>query len=222
MSDNVSNGVDVSELAGRARTLKRGVIAARDVLVRASISHYLAHSGAVRIETQAASAAELLRATVAQTPDFIVACLPLAGPAPDALVEQMRQASPATRIIVVLDEANAGASERLARVPGDVLVTRQVSLESLVAAVHSKATLWPTPRSRARGEILSERQSEVLGLAATGLSNQEIARALSISPQTVKRHLADVFDRLHTRSRIGAVNSAIAAGLLEPPMSPTL
>lgn len=48
---------------------------------------------------------------------------------------------------------------------------------------------------------LSSREREVLRLIATGDSNKMIARRLDLSPHTVKRHVANILDKLNLRSR---------------------
>jgi LuxR family maltose regulon positive regulatory protein len=49
--------------------------------------------------------------------------------------------------------------------------------------------------------MLSQREHEVLRRIADGDSNKMIARALSLSPHTVKRHVANILDKLGARSR---------------------
>jgi DNA-binding NarL/FixJ family response regulator len=56
---------------------------------------------------------------------------------------------------------------------------------------------------------LSERETEVLVLAARGLSNDQIAGELSLAPATVKRHLANVYEKIGVRSRSEAVRTAL-------------
>jgi DNA-binding NarL/FixJ family response regulator len=51
---------------------------------------------------------------------------------------------------------------------------------------------------------LSRRESEVLGLVATGLANKQIARRLGISERTVKAHLTAVFQQLGVTDRTQA------------------
>jgi DNA-binding CsgD family transcriptional regulator len=52
---------------------------------------------------------------------------------------------------------------------------------------------------------LTERELEVLGLVAQGLTNREISSELFISPATVRTHLEHIYDKLGVRNRAGAV-----------------
>lgn len=51
---------------------------------------------------------------------------------------------------------------------------------------------------------LSDREHQVLRLIAAGDSNKEIARALNLSLHTVKRHVANIFNKLGVESRVQA------------------
>ncbi len=61
---------------------------------------------------------------------------------------------------------------------------------------------------------LTSREREILALVASGTSNKGIARALSVSANTVKFHLAAVFDKLNAATRAEAVAEAIRRGEL--------
>jgi LuxR family maltose regulon positive regulatory protein len=63
------------------------------------------------------------------------------------------------------------------------------------------ALLLPVAPQAAGATALSQREREVLQRIAAGDSNKMIARALSLSPHTVKRHVANILDKLGARSR---------------------
>ena len=55
---------------------------------------------------------------------------------------------------------------------------------------------------------LSPRECEILALLASGQSNKEMARALAISPNTIKTHVARVYDKLEVARRVQAIEKA--------------
>lgn len=61
---------------------------------------------------------------------------------------------------------------------------------------------------------LTERETDVLRLAATGAANREIARTLFVTEATVKSHLAHIFTKLDVDSRSRAIHVAREAGLI--------
>ncbi|HEY1349156.1 MAG TPA: response regulator transcription factor [Ktedonobacteraceae bacterium] len=72
----------------------------------------------------------------------------------------------------------------------------------------------PVLPARCAGDLLSEREFDVLRLAARGLPNKEIARRMSLSIRTVHSHLANIFMKMHVGSRTEAVLLALRQGLL--------
>ncbi|HEV2740063.1 MAG TPA: AAA family ATPase [Candidatus Elarobacter sp.] len=69
-------------------------------------------------------------------------------------------------------------------------------------AVRDVNRLSDGPRSAAAPNRLTKRESQIADLAATGLSNREIAEQLSLSDRTVEHHLGAVFAKLGVRSRV--------------------
>ncbi len=75
-----------------------------------------------------------------------------------------------------------------------------------------------TPRPRAaefarndaaiRSLGLSPRECEILALLASGQSNKALARTLGISPNTVKTHVARIFEKLEVPNRVQAIEKA--------------
>jgi two-component system, NarL family, response regulator LiaR len=76
----------------------------------------------------------------------------------------------------------------------------------------------PEPNGRTKGEslreVLSDRESEVLGLVARGCTNRQIARTLLISVSTVKKHVRNVICKLGVSDRTQAAVRAVELGAL--------
>jgi DNA-binding NarL/FixJ family response regulator len=72
---------------------------------------------------------------------------------------------------------------------------------------------WSPPPGLAE---LTPREAEVLRLVAQGLSNREIAGALTVTEHTAKTHVAHVLGKLGVRDRVGAVIAAYESGVVEP------
>jgi DNA-binding NarL/FixJ family response regulator len=64
--------------------------------------------------------------------------------------------------------------------------------------------------------VLTEREREVMALVAAGLSNQEIAEGLVVSPATVRTHLSRAMTKLGARDRAQLVVFAYQSGLVRP------
>lgn len=86
-------------------------------------------------------------------------------------------------------------------------------LHSDACAAVIEAAGLPRPRAAAP-HGLTEREVEVLRLAARGLSNREIAVELYVSERTVGHHLAHIYDKIGRRTRAGAAVFAMEHGLL--------
>lgn len=69
-------------------------------------------------------------------------------------------------------------------------------------------------RARARTDVLTEREREVLALVGRGLSNGEVARRLHLVEGTVKGHVSAVLERLEVSNRVQAAIVAYEAGLV--------
>jgi DNA-binding NarL/FixJ family response regulator len=72
--------------------------------------------------------------------------------------------------------------------------------------------LTRTPYSPARERELSERELEIIGLVAEGLTNQEIATSLTISKRTVDNHVSNIFTKTGAKNRVALLNWAMDHG----------
>jgi two-component system, NarL family, nitrate/nitrite response regulator NarL len=96
----------------------------------------------------------------------------------------------------------------------DAYWSKEVPPEALAQRLHNLVS-GQEPRLRAP-EIprFTAREQEVLAQIAQGLSTKEIARNLSISPETVKDHSVRIYEKLGVRNRIEALEQARGLGLI--------
>ena len=134
----------------------------------------------------------------------------------------MRLASPNSRIIVLTMFDNLHYVRALSRLGIHAYVHKSSSVEELLATV---SALSRNPEgdnvvvSMPRGSlerigdghegVISEREMEVIVLVARGLSNRQVATQLHISEATVKRHLANIYQKMGVGSRGDAVRTAL-------------
>ena len=62
---------------------------------------------------------------------------------------------------------------------------------------------------------LTEREREILGLLAQGMRNEDIAKQLFISPQTVQTHVRNILGKLRVHSKLEAVAFAVKNGAIQ-------
>ena len=86
---------------------------------------------------------------------------------------------------------------------------------SRVLAAYRQVAL-PRAEQAARLRRLTEREHEVLGLMARGLSNPEIGRTLFIGDGTVKTHVGHILAKLGARDRPAAIVFAFDHGIVSP------
>ena len=128
----------------------------------------------------------------------------------------------------VISALRAGASGFLVKdVAADELIAaiRTVAAGEPVVAprilrrlLDQVARLLPDPAAppAKQLDVLTERERQVLLHIARGLSNAEIAQALSVSETTVKTHVGNVLTKLGLRDRVQAVIVAYESGLVRP------
>ena len=212
-------------------TAPRVVIADDQTLVRGGFRLILGSAG-IPVVAEAADGREAVAAALKHRPDVVL--MDIRMPEMDGL-EATRRILAAqgntdgVRIIILttfdLDQyvytaLTAGASGFL---------LKDVSPEHLIAAVRlvrrGDALLAPSitrrlverfaPRAENQGlSVLTPRELEVLGLIARGLSNAELAAALTLSEATVKTHVARILGKLQLRDRVQAVVLAYETGLV--------
>jgi DNA-binding NarL/FixJ family response regulator len=99
---------------------------------------------------------------------------------------------------------------------GDALLSPSVT-RRLIASIAGRS---PAQRVDASAlSVLTDREREVLALVAAGLSNDEIAGTLYMSPLTAKTHVSRAMVKLGARDRAQLVITAYETGLVRPGLS---
>ena len=162
-------------------------------------------------------------ALVEQTnPDLVITQLDMDLQTAQEILSGIREASPDSRIVVLTMFDNLHYLKALSKMGIDAYIHKSSSSKEVVATIdalgHDQGgdnVVISMPRGSLErlGEgsmgTLSERETEVLVLAARGLSNERIASHLHLAPSTVKRHLANIYLKIGVRSRSEAVRMAL-------------
>jgi len=141
----------------------------------------------------------------------------------EEILSAMRSASPNSRIVVLTMFDNLHYVRALSRLGIDAYVHKSSSVEELMATVSSLSrdpgrdnVVVSMPRGSlerlgdGHESVISDRELEVLVLVARGFSNRQVATQLHISEATVKRHLANIYEKIGVGSRSDAVRTALA------------
>ena len=99
---------------------------------------------------------------------------------------------------------------------GDAVVQPRITRQLVEHFISRKPSARPSDDDVSRLESLTPREQEVLGLVASGLSNSEIATALTLSEVTIKTHVGRLLTKLSLRDRTQAVVFAYETGFVRP------
>ncbi|MGW1813525.1 response regulator [Streptomyces sp. NPDC002125] len=206
------------------------LLADDQALVRAGFRSLLARAKALAVVGEAASGEEAVRQAALLGPDVVLMDIRMPGMDGIEATRRILAELPTTRVIIlttfdtdehVFEALRAGASGFLTKeveppelrravevvAAGDSLLSPGVTRRVIERFAHR-------PRPTAALDALTARENEVVRLVAEGLSNDEIAAALVISPLTAKTHISRAITKLGLRDRVQLVITAYEHGLV--------
>ena len=195
-------------------------------VVRAGIRQFLERAADLRVVAEADDGDAARRLIAQHRPDVAVLDIQMPRATGIEVARWSRANVPTTGVLILTayDDDPYVQAGLAAGANGYVLKT--AAPEEMVQAVRDvyegKQVLDPAIRARAvtrvtEFEPLSERELEVLALAARGYTNKAISAQLVISDRTVQGHLAHIYGKLGAATRTEAVMRAVSLGLLAPP-----
>lgn len=146
---------------------------------------------------------------------------------------RIRKAVPHTRVLILTMHSDEDLVEATVKAGAHGYLLKSDAEQDLIAAVdalmHNRTFFTPTasevvlhglsePRgatSESRGDLLTDREQEILQLLAEGRSNKEAATKLGISTRTVENHRASIKKKLRCRSMADLVRCAIRKRIVE-------
>ncbi|NNC13590.1 response regulator transcription factor [Planctomonas sp. JC2975] len=215
----------------------RVLIADDQALIRSAVAALLRHEDDLEVVGEASDGAEAVAAARREHPHVVVMDLRMPGTDGIAATRAIRadETLNATRVLVLTtfeDEENvlaalrAGAAGFLGKGadPDDIVrAIRTVHAgDELLSPVATRALIRRSLQAPASGPTrvlphdLTERETEILALVGRGLSNDEIAQALFISPATAKTHVNRAMTKLDAHDRAQLVIAAYESGLIAP------
>jgi NarL family two-component system response regulator LiaR len=218
----------------------RVLIADDHALLRESMRNLLDRQDDIEVVGEACDGEEAIKLSSKLKPDIAVMDIVMPRLNGIEASKEIKKVSPGTAILILtayddaqyvmglLEAGAAGYLLKSARGRDVVAAIRAVREgesvlhPSIIAMLLKRAMGLSAEDSKVKGkENLTEREIEVLKLAATGMSNKEIAEKLSVTVRTVKAHISNVFAKMDVASRTEAILKAMREGWLELDKAPT-
>ena len=199
-------------------------------LVREGLKAVFDQGDEIDVVGEAGSGEEAIEMVNKVKPDVILMDISMPGMNGIQATKLIRDAHPDAKIVIltmldqegyVYEAIKAGATGYMLKsTSSDELVNAIQTVNEGKALLHPDATAQllkefvTLAQNKAKDYGLSNREMEVLQLLSEGNTNKEIAKALWISEQTVKTHVAHIFDKLGTSDRTETVAQALRSGLV--------
>lgn len=212
-------------------------------LYRVGIRNILEREPDLEIVAEADDARTALDASFATNPDVILMDLSLPSPGGIETTQRVKRELPSAAIVVLSTEEDEDALFEAIKAGAAAFILKDIAPEDLVMIIrrvvageyliNDKVFSKPAVASRVLKEFrelavygqeaapifapLSPREVEILDNIAQGMTNKQVAYALSISEQTVKNHMSSILRKLSVNDRTQAVVYAMRQGWIRMP-----
>lgn len=200
-------------------------------LVRQGIRQFLEREADLTVVGEASDGEEAVKLAIELKPDVIVMDIAMPGLNGIEATKQIKRLQPRTIILIlsaydyeeyIFPILEAGAAGYLLKdMSGSELVAAVRTVYKGESVLHPAVARKLVERFRdtdiregqqRKVDLLTERELEVLKMAAQGMSNKEISSGLFLSVHTIESHFGNIFSKLGVYSRIEAVMEALRKG----------
>jgi DNA-binding NarL/FixJ family response regulator len=210
----------------------RVILADDHAVVRKGIREFLEEETDICVLAEASDGETAKQLIQHYRPDVAILDIRMPGATGIEVTRWVRQAALPVKVLIVTAYDDNPFVTAALQAGANGYVMKDADADQIIAAVrsihHGQTALDPAVARMlvappavnpavALMEGLSEREHDVLELAARGLTNRGIGAELTISDRTVQGHLANIYAKLQVNSRTEAVTKAIQLGLFQLP-----
>jgi two-component system response regulator NreC len=203
-------------------------------LVRQGIVGLLESQHDIDVVGQAGSAQEAFAAIPSASPDVVLMDIAMPGQSGLDATREIRERFPSAQVLIVTIHDREDYLFQALRAGAAGYVLKGAEIQDLLSAVRTayrgEVYLFPSVtkklvadylrrsqagEDRTTYDGLTDREREILGLIAQGLTANEIATALFLSPHTVQSHRDHIMTKLGLHSKAALIKYAISRGIIE-------
>ena len=183
----------------------------------------------IELVGEARSGPEAIRLCSQLQPDVVLMDMMMPEMDGVAATQAIKEQCPDIQVLVLSSFSDQASVQRVIQAGAIGYLLKDVPIDELAdgirAAAAGKTVLAPEatqalvqaagPQAPQPGYDLTERQVEILALLVEGLTNNEIAERLILSPYTVRNHISEILSKLGTSTRTEAAALAVRLGLVQ-------
>jgi DNA-binding NarL/FixJ family response regulator len=192
-----------------------------------AIGMFLATEDDIEVAEILADANDVVERLAATRPGVVLMDIDLPGVDGVTATRQIVDARPDTKVILITAMSDPGLALRGIQAGASALVQKERAADDQVDVIRRTAAgeeVFPTPQlrllttaqgsPRTQGARLTQRELEVLQGLVDGLSTEELATALFVSPRTVQGHVQSILTKMRVRSKLEAVVTGLREGIV--------